>query len=77
MKNFIATFLMSYIILYLSVGFMIENIWLMIFLLALGLAILITAYISQATKTEELEARIKALELKQDDIEEVKSQSKG
>ena len=64
---------MSYIILYLSVGFMIENIWLMIFLLALGLAILITAYISQATKTEELEARIKALELKQDDIEEVKS----
>ncbi len=73
MKNFIATFLMSYIILYLSVGFMIENIWLMIFLLALGLAILITAYISQATKTEELEARIKALELKQDDIEEVKS----
>ncbi|NLB20729.1 MAG: hypothetical protein GX829_07925 [Clostridium sp.] len=71
MKNFIATFIISYIILFLSVAFMIENFWFMIFSLALVLAVLITAFISQEAKTEELGARIKELELKQEHKEEV------
>ncbi len=67
MKNFLGTFAISLILCYIFLFFggilIFENFfWAILVFVALIIAILITVFIHQETKTEELEARIKILE---------------
>ncbi|HHY41565.1 MAG TPA: hypothetical protein GX514_01765 [Thermoanaerobacterales bacterium] len=68
MKNFLETFLISLISCYIFLLFggilIFENFWATLVLVAFIIAILITVFIHQETKIEELEARIKTLESK-------------
>lgn len=68
MKDFIAAFMISlvlcYFFLFFGGGLVFGNIWALLVLVALFIAILTTIFIHQETKNEELEARIKALEHK-------------
>ena len=70
MKNFIGTFIICLIVCYLFLFFggvlIFENIWALIIFTAFIIAILITTFISQETKIEELEKRVKALESPED-----------
>ena len=66
MKNFLATFIMSIVICYIFLFFggvlIFENFWAILVFVAFIIAILITVFISQETRIEELEIRIKQLE---------------
>lgn len=66
MKEFIGTFIISLILCYLFLfwgGFLIfENIWALLVFAAFIISILITVFISQEKKIEDLEKRIKVLE---------------
>lgn len=66
MKGFLGTFVICFILIYvfqLFGGlFIFENIWGLLIVIALVMAILITVFINQETKLEELEKRIKNLE---------------
>ena len=66
MKNFLATFAASLVICYLFLFFggvlIFENFWAILVFVAFIIAILVTIFISQETKIEELEVRIKSLE---------------
>ncbi|KJS22215.1 MAG: hypothetical protein VR72_06270 [Clostridiaceae bacterium BRH_c20a] len=68
MKNFLGTFAISLILCYIFLFFggilIFENFWAILVFVALIIAILITVFIHQETKIEELEARIKTLESK-------------
>lgn len=67
MKDFIATFIICLIVCYLFLFFggvlIFENIWALLVFAAFIISILITIFINQETKIEELEKRIKALEI--------------
>lgn len=66
MKNFLGTFATSLILCYIFLFFggtlIFENFWAILVFAALIIAILITVFIHQETKIEDLEARIKTLE---------------
>lgn len=66
MKSFLRTFAMSlflcYIFLFFGGAFIFENIWAILTFIALIITIQITAFVSQETKIEQLELRIKTLE---------------
>lgn len=66
MKGFLGTFVICFILIYVFLlfggAFIFENIWGVLILIALVMAILITVFINQETKLEELEERIKNLE---------------
>lgn len=66
MKNFLGTFIISLILCYVFLFFggvlIFENFWAIIVLAAFIIAILITVFMHQETKIEELESRIKMLE---------------
>ena len=66
MKKFLGTFATSLILCYIFLFFggvlVFGNIWATLVLAALIIAILITVFIHQETKIEELEARINKLE---------------
>lgn len=66
MKKLIGTFAICLILCYAFLLFggtlIFQNFWATLVLVALVIAILITAFIYQETKIEELETRIKALE---------------
>lgn len=66
MKSFLGTFAISLILCYIFLFFggvlIFENFWAILVFVALIIAILITAFVHQETKIEELEARIKILE---------------
>ena len=66
MKSFLGTFVICFILSYVFLFFggilIFENLWGIIALVALVVSVLITAFINQDTKIEELEARIKVLE---------------
>lgn len=68
MKNFLQTFIICYILITIFDVFggalIFGNIWGGIGVFATIFAVLITTFIRQDTKMEELEARIKALETK-------------
>ncbi|MGI6227357.1 MAG: hypothetical protein ACOYJ1_13995 [Peptococcales bacterium] len=70
MKNFLGTFAISLILCYIFLFFggvlIFENFWAILVFVAFIIAILITVFIHQETKIEELEARIKTLESKSD-----------
>ncbi len=70
MKNFLSIFAICLIVctLFLSFGgyLIFEHFWLLIGLVSLFFAILISAYVGQQIKIEELEGRIEALESKRD-----------
>ena len=67
MKDFIQTFIISFILIILFLFFgghwILQSIWLASACVALVISVLVTSFIHQETKNEELEARIKALEL--------------
>lgn len=66
MKNFLGTFAISLILCYIFLFFggilIFENFWSILVFVALIMTILITAFIHQEIKIEELESRIKTLE---------------
>ncbi|WP_069999954.1 hypothetical protein [Cellulosilyticum sp. I15G10I2] len=66
MKNFLGTFAISLILCYIFLFFggvlIFESFWAILVFVALIIAILITVFIHQETKIEELESRIKTLE---------------
>ena len=68
MKSFLGTFAISLILCYIFLFFggilIFQNLWAMLFFAAFIITILITVFIHQETKIEELEARIKTLESK-------------
>lgn len=68
MKNFLETFVISLISCYIFLFFggilILENFWATLIFVAFIIAILITVFIHQETKIEELETRIKTLESK-------------
>lgn len=68
MKNFLGTFAISLILCYIFLFFggilIFENFWSILVFVALIMTILITAFIHQEIKIEELESRIKTLEEK-------------
>jgi uncharacterized membrane protein YciS (DUF1049 family) len=68
MKNFLGTFviclILCYIFLLFGGAFIFENLWAILIFVAFIVAILITAFVHQETKIEELEKRIKTLESK-------------
>ena len=72
MKNFLGTFVTSLILCYIFLffgGFIIfENLWAVLILASFIIAILITAFIHQETKIEELEKRISTLESKNEPL---------
>ena len=72
MKKFIGTFAISLILCYLFLFFggvmIFENFWAILVLVAFIIAILITVFTHQETKIEELEARIKTLESKNEPL---------
>lgn len=67
MKGFIQTFIISFILIIIFLFFggylILQSFWLASACVALVISILVTSFIHQETKHEELEARIKALEL--------------
>ncbi|MDO5110841.1 MAG: hypothetical protein Q4E65_00885 [Clostridia bacterium] len=69
MKSFLTTLVICFVLcavfLFFGGALLIENIWGSAALVALLLAALISAYLAQETKIEELEARLKALEEKE------------
>ena len=73
MKRFLGTFIISVILCYVFLLFggslIFENIWRIIIFVAMIIAVLITAFVYQETKIEELEERIKRIE-GQSDTEE-------
>jgi uncharacterized membrane protein YciS (DUF1049 family) len=73
MKNFMGTFAMSLILccifLFLGGVLIFENLWATLVFVALIITILITVFIHQETKIEDLEARIKTLESQSEPIE--------
>lgn len=68
MKGFFGTFIMClvlcYVFLFFGGGIILGNIWAALVFVALIITILITIFIHQETKIEELETRIKTLESK-------------
>lgn len=66
MRSFIGTFIICLIVCYLFLFFggvlIFENIWALIVFAAFSIAILITTFINQEIKIEELEKRMKVLE---------------
>lgn len=66
MKGFLGTFIICFILIYVFLlfggAFIFENIWAILVVIALAMAILITIFINQEAKLEELEERIKKLE---------------
>lgn len=66
MKSFLGTFAISLILCYIFLFFggvlIFENFWAILVFVAFIIAILITAFVHQETKIEELEIRIKTLE---------------
>lgn len=68
MKSFFGTFIMClvlcYVFLFFGGGIILGNIWAALVFVALIITILITIFIHQETKIEELETRIKTLESK-------------
>jgi low affinity Fe/Cu permease len=66
MKSFLGTFAISLILCYIFLFFggvlIFENFWAIIVFIALSIAIVVTVFIHQETKIEELESRIKTLE---------------
>ena len=65
MKNFFASFLgcllLCFIVAFFFGGLLMSNIWAILILVALFLAILITAFLSQDARMEELEKKISQL----------------
>lgn len=74
MKDFFVTWMICFILLIIFLvfggSFILENFWASVSLVAVVIATLITTFISQDTKIEQLEARIQALEAK--DVEKNK-----
>ncbi|RPF54337.1 hypothetical protein [Aquisalibacillus elongatus] len=71
MKEFVGTFFACLVICYVATFFfaylILENIWIIVTLIALFLSVLITIFIKQETRIEELEKRVeKLLNNKQD-----------
>ncbi len=68
MKDFLVTFVISLILCYIFLFFggvlIFENFWAILIFVAFIISILITAFMHQETKIEELEARIRTLESK-------------
>ncbi len=68
MKDFLGTFILSFIIVMLFFvfgGYLIfENIWMIIFLSSFIITLLIRVFIRQETRIENMEERIKKLECK-------------
>ena len=66
MKNFLGTFLIILILCWIFLffgGFLIfEHIWALVFLIAFAISVLITAFLHQESRIEDLETRLKALE---------------
>lgn len=66
MKKFIGTFaiclILCYVFLLFGGALIFENVWAGLVLVVLMISIIITAFMHQETKIEELEARIKTLE---------------
>lgn len=66
MKNFLGIFALSFILFYIFLLFggllIFENAWAILVFPPLIITILITVFVHQETKIEELEARIKVLE---------------
>ncbi|MPM25367.1 hypothetical protein SDC9_71858 [bioreactor metagenome] len=66
MKQFLSTFVISvvlcYVFLFFGGALIFENYLVILVFVALIISLLITAFIHQETKIEELEARIKTLE---------------
>ena len=65
MKDFLAFFVLSFIVCYLVVAFGLSNAWVLIALLAAILGALLTALFSLERKAEALEKRLAALEAKE------------
>lgn len=65
MKDFLAFFVLSFIVCYLVVAFGLSNAWVLIALLAVILGALLTALFSLERKAEALEKRLAALEAKE------------
>lgn len=66
MKNFLSTFLISFVMLWLFLFFggtlIFENLFALLVVVAFVLALLISGFVQQDAKMETLEARLKALE---------------
>lgn len=65
MKDFLAFFVLSFIVCYLVVAFGLSNGWVLIALLAVILGALLTALFSLERKAEALEKRLAALEARE------------
>ena len=65
MKDFLAFFVLSFIVCYLVVAFGLSNAWVLIALLAVILGALLTALFSLERKAEALEKRLAALEARE------------
>ena len=65
MKDFLAFFVLSFIVCYLVVAFGLSNAWVLIALLAAILGALLTALLGLERKAEALEKRLAALEAKE------------
>lgn len=70
MKDFLAFFVLSFIVCYLVVAFGLSNAWVLIALLAVILGALLTALFSLERKAEALEKRLAALEAKEKEAAE-------
>lgn len=72
MKSFLGTFAASFIMCYVFLLFggalIFENFWSILVLVALIITILAKIFMHQEIKIEELEARIKTLESKNEDV---------
>ena len=70
MKDFLAFFVLSFIVCYLVVAFGLSNAWVLIALLAVILGALLTALFSLERKAEAMEKRLAALEAKEKEAAE-------
>ena len=70
MKDFLAFFVLSFIVCYLVVAFGLSNAWVLIALLAVIRGALLTALFSLERKAEALEKRLAALEAKEKEAAE-------
>ena len=70
MKDFLAFFVLSFIVCYLVVAFGLSNGWVLIALLAVILGALLTALFSLERKAEAQEKRLAALEAKEKEAAE-------
>ncbi len=70
MKDFLAFFVLSFIVCYLVVAFGLSNAWVLIALLAVILGALLTALFSLERKAEALEKRLAVLETKEKEAAE-------